>query len=98
MRAVGLSDLDMAARAAECVPPAAREEFARAMIERAHLADKVRKRLGRAMVDGSTGSLYDEACRHDRSRGAGTGESYFSAMAVVLEALRIWRARGDQAS
>jgi len=98
MRAVGLSDLDVAARALLAQPPCDRAGFATRLIAQAHTADLWRKRFGVACPNGGTGSLYAQACLWPRVPSSKCSASYCSALAEVLDALAAWRARGDNVS
>ena len=57
MRAVHLSDLNMAARTLLAVPDTGRRNLAHLLIKNAHLADKYRKKTGRAHPRYGDGSL-----------------------------------------
>lgn len=93
MRSVGLSDLDMAARALLVQPKACWASEARALIEAAHCADIWRKRTGSAHPSGGTGSLYSQAAL-GRPNGLVSCDSlYCEALGAVLDALKGWRAR-----
>lgn len=94
MRRVGLSDLDAAARALMAVPPAVRPAFARALIEAAHCADRVRKRTGQPEPSGATGSLFVQAGLHPQRPAAFACSEYVQSMEAVLQALVAWRGRG----
>lgn len=103
MRAVGLSDLDMAAWALLGLPAGTRQAAMTRMLVAAHCADKWRKRTGRAMPDGATGSLYVQAQLLAAQVGAGAraqagGPAYGLALAVVLSEVQAWRGRMDQGS
>ncbi len=97
MRQIGLSDLDLAARAVMRAPYQ-RAWFAADLIEAAHSADKVCKRTGRAHPSGGTGSLYAQAALHPLAPREVCGADYLAALSVLLEALVAWRARMDHAS
>lgn len=93
MRAVGLTDLDMAARAVMMVPPADQPRFAQGLIAQADLSDRWRKRMGRAHPGGGTGSLYVQASLGPVAMPHQAGPTYCAAMSCVLAALAAWRAR-----
>ncbi len=96
MRRVGLSDLDVAARAVMCAPRENRTALAEALIQRAHDADLWRKRFGSAHPGGGTGSLYAQACLVPRAASSHCDAAYCAALAMVLDALAAWRERGHQ--
>lgn len=96
MRAVGLSDLDVAARALLAWPRRDWAEIARALIEGAHTADIWRKRHGVAHPGGGTGSLYAQASLRPRVPSSECSARYCAALGTVLAALEAWRARIDR--
>ena len=93
MRAVGLSDLDVAARALLGQPQGDWPKVAAQLIVDAHTADVWRKRYGVAHPNGGTGSLYAQASLLPCARSTQCGEQYCAALAQVLAALAQWRAR-----
>lgn len=93
MRAVQLSDLDLAARAVMAAPRSEWDRVATELITQAHVADKWRKRTGRARANGASGSLYAQAALCPVVPAPGCGPSYCAALAHVLRALDRWRAR-----
>ncbi|WP_375281158.1 hypothetical protein [Pseudooctadecabacter sp.] len=93
MRAVGLADLDMAARAVMMVPPADQPVFAERLIAQADVSDRWRKRMGRAHPGGGTGSLYAQASLGAVATSDHAGPAYCAAMSCVLVALAAWRRR-----
>lgn len=93
MREIGLSDLDVATRALLTEPEQVWAAIARGLIDEAHAADLWRKRFGSPHPDGGTGSLYAQASLRDRSATSHCTPRYCAALAVVLEALDIWRDR-----
>ncbi len=93
MRAVGLSDLDGAARVLLARPHAEWADVACTLIEDAHVADLWRKRHRTAHPQGGTGSLCAQASLHARAGTPARGASYCEALQVVLTALSEWRAR-----
>lgn len=96
MRAVGLSDLDVAARALIALPRRDWGDVAHKLINDAHAADKWRKRHGVAHPAGGTGSLYAQAALRPRVATSQCSARYCAALAVVLQALDTWRTRADQ--
>ncbi len=93
MRGVLVGDLEYAVAALLSQDPAIWDDIARAMITQAHLADCARKRLGRAHPQFGTGSLMSAASKRARSRRRNRCDAtYCAALAVVLAALRDWRA------
>ena len=97
MRQVGLTDLDLAARATICAK-GARCQFAADLIEAAHLADKVRKRTGQPVASGGTGSLYAQAAQWPVAPRGLCDAEYLSALSDVISALSAWRSRTDHVS
>lgn len=95
MRKVGLTDLDLAARAVMRAPYH-RVRFAADLIEAAHTADKVRKRTGRGHVGGGTGSLYAQAALCPVAPREACQADYLAALSDVLVALSAWRGRTNQ--
>lgn len=93
MRSVGLSDLDMAARAVLVLPAEDQARGAEGLIWAAHQADLVRKRSGRSAPCGGTGSLYAQAALGEVSPIRDATPAYCTAMAHVLCALEGWRQR-----
>lgn len=93
MRAVGLSDLDVATRALLSLPKDKWANVAADMIEGAHAADLWRKRYGVAHPGGGTGSLYAQATLRPRAATSQCSARYCAALAVVLAALETWRSR-----
>lgn len=96
MRAVGLSDLDLAARVLLMQPQERWRAVVRHMLEAAHTADVWRKRTGRRHPEGGTGSLFVQASLMPRSRAGRSDPRYISALLSVLEGLADWRARGER--
>lgn len=93
MRAVGLSDLDLATRV---LVHQARKDWrttADDLIRNAHCADLWRKRYGVAHPGGGTGSLYAQACLLPRAPSSGCDARYCAALACLLAALEDWRGR-----
>jgi len=93
MRSVGLSDLDVAARAMLMQPRDDWAVFADRLIAEAHTADLWRKRHGVAHPGGGTGSLYAQATLHPRAASSACTARYCAALEVVLAALAAWRVR-----
>ena len=91
MRRVGLTDLDLAARVLLGLPPEHRAAMAMGMLVAAHNADKIRKRLNRAMSGHGDGSLATQALLSGL-RGSGSGDpDYFDCLSILIEAIRGWR-------
>lgn len=93
MRAVGLSDLDLAARAVMSVPPNQQMNFAERLLEEAHLSDLWCKRIGTAHASGGTGSLYMQASVHNTVPLKWSDSAYCGAFCIILQALEAWRER-----
>jgi hypothetical protein len=83
MRPLLPGDLECAVAVVMVQPPEARAGVAAELLAQADLADRFRKRLGRAHPDYGTGSLMSAV--HDAS--------YCAALIVVLTALQDWRGR-----
>ncbi|MFB1024943.1 MAG: hypothetical protein QMC33_06310 [Octadecabacter sp.] len=96
MRSVGLSDLDLAARALLAVPQETWITAAGHLIEAAHAADLWRKRHGRAHPSGETGSLYAQASLCPRVATSPSSARYCAALLAVLQALELWRNRAHR--
>lgn len=97
MRAVGLTDLDMAARALLMVPEARWRDVAADLLAKAHTADLWRKRHGVAHPAGGTGSLYAQAALLPRAASSECSARYCAALGVVLAQLKHWRGRHHRA-
>jgi hypothetical protein len=93
MRAVGLSDLDVATRALLASPRAQWPEMARQLVEEAHAADLWRKRYGVGHPKGGTGSLYAQACLYAPVASSRCTAAYLSALKEVVIAVEDWRNR-----
>jgi hypothetical protein len=96
MRSVGLSDLDLAARALLAVPQETWTAAAGQLIEAAHTADLWRKRHGRAHPSGGTGSLYAQASLCPRVATSPPSARYCAALLAVLQAVELWRNRAHR--
>jgi len=90
VRRAGLGDLHHAARAVQAVPAAVQQSFCAELLCRAHMADKVVKRLGRLHHDWGDGSLRTAALAHPRvpEKDVGTPE-YLVALACVAMAVSV---------
>ena len=93
MRPILQGDLIMAARAVLLLAPSARFGAMRRMLEEAHCADRIRKRLGRSHPLWGNGALIDRAMRVPLYRGSLFGPEYLQALALVLAVIAEWRAR-----
>ena len=98
MRAVGLSDLDVAVRAVMQVPLSQQEGFAADLIERAHISDIWRKRYGKTHPSGGTGSLFTQASLHPLGTASPADPRYCHALGIVLNKLNQWRGRFHKVS
>ena len=96
MRAVGLSDLDLAARVVVSVPPDKQLSFVRQLLDDAHASDLWRKRHGTAHPSGGTGSLYSQAALHRVSTEAPVDRAYCASLGAVLQGLEAWRDRNHK--
>lgn len=96
MRRIGLSDLDMAARALVHAQPLDPQGFVSELLDDAHMADIARKRLGWVPRVCGTGSLYAQAEVLRPPFRSPNDPEYLSALAVVSEALIAWRTRLHQ--
>lgn len=88
MRAVHLTDLDIAARVLAGQGCAARDRLARRMIAFARLADLYRKRTGKPHPRWGAGALQDAARRLGPVTDADArSDAYRSGLAAILKAL-----------
>ena len=86
MRAVLLADLEQGARALLARPNCDWPDLAALMIAQARLADKYRKRTGRAHPDWGNGTLHDRAIRLPRAPiRYPTPEGFHNALSVLLQ-------------
>ena len=94
MRPVLPGDLDCAVAVVMAQPPETRADVAAKLLAQADLADRYRKRLGRAHPIYGTGSLMSAALGWPVGpRRRVYDASYCAALIVVLTALQQWRAR-----
>jgi len=93
MRAIGLSDLDLAARALMCVPASQQRAVAARLLEDADVCDRWRRRFGTIHPSGGTGSLYAQAALGAVTSVSTVGPDYIAAFQVVLQAVSDWRTR-----
>jgi hypothetical protein len=94
MRPLLPGDLDCAVAVVMAQPPEARAGVAAELLAQADLADRFRKRLGRAHPVYGTGSLMSAALGWpDAPRGRVHDTSYCAALIVVLTAVQDWRGR-----
>ena len=92
MRAVLSVDLDFAARAALTVPPGKRVALVYALCEQAHIADRFRKRTGRATPGLGDGTLTAAATQNALAPIPRRYDAVWcSALADVLEGFAAWR-------
>lgn len=92
-------DLDCAVAVVMAQPPQARAEVAERLLYEADVADRFRKRLGRAHPVYGTGSLMSAALGWpDAPRGRVYDASYCAALIVVLTAVQDWRRRDGRHS
>jgi len=92
MRQVLPTDLDRCARVLMASPEPARRDLVARIIGRADLADRYRKRLGRALAGAGDGTL--SSATQDLSIAARPGHCsalYCDCLALVLAALADWR-------
>ncbi|MGD9917900.1 MAG: hypothetical protein AB7U46_07760 [Paenirhodobacter sp.] len=97
MRAISHGDLILAARAVRGLPVARRPELLARMLEEAHVADRYRKRLGRAHPRWGNGSLMARAMAEPLAPEGWPDAEALEALAQVIAAVRLWRARGFSA-
>ncbi|WP_342075405.1 hypothetical protein [Yoonia sp. SS1-5] len=84
MRHAGLADIEAAARVLRLVAPAARHQVIAQLCDAADLADKYRKRLGRAHPVLGHGTLMSAAyCLPMASRPSATDPAYLACLQVV---------------
>ena len=94
MRPLGPGDLDCAVAVVMRQPPVERKAVAARLLFEADVADRYRKRLGRAHPVYGSGSVLSAALRWpDGPRGRVYDASYCAALIVVLTAVQDWRAR-----
>jgi hypothetical protein len=87
-------DLDCAVAVVMGQPPEARAGVAALLLAQADLADRYRKRLGRAHPAFGTGSLMSAALNWPEGpRRRVYDASYCAALIVVLTAVQDWRGR-----
>ncbi len=92
MRAVLSVDLDFAARAALTVPPGKRAALVYALCEQAHIADRVRKRTGRAKPGLGDGTLTAAATQNALAPPPRFyNAAWCSVLEDVLHGLAAWR-------
>ena len=94
MRPLLPGDLDCAVAVVMAQPPEDRPRVAAQLLAQADVADRYRKRLGRAHPVFGTGSLMSAALGWpDAPRGGVYDASYCVALIVVLTAVQDWRGR-----
>ncbi|MFQ6548839.1 hypothetical protein AADZ90_012850 [Aestuariibius sp. 2305UL40-4] len=92
MRAVLSVDIDFAARAALMVPPDKRAALVYALCERAHIADRIRKKTGRASAGLGDGTLTAAAAQVVLApRSPRYDIAWCDALEDVLTGLAAWR-------
>ena len=95
MRPILPGDLDCAVAVVLAQPPARRAAVAAHLLAQADIADRYRKRFGRAHPAFGTGSLMSAALGWpDRPPQRVYDAAYCAGLIVVLTALRDWRGRG----
>jgi hypothetical protein len=97
MRAVRVGDLDEALRVLLAQPEGDWPQLVREMLDRAHAADKLRKRTGRSHPQWGTGSLMSQARSRQQAAYPLRHDSNALAALVAL-ATAILRWRSDRAS
>jgi len=98
MRAVGVSDLDLAARVVVSVSPDKQLSFVRQLLDDAHASDLWRKRHGTTHPSGGTGSLYAQAALYGATMEVPVDRAYCTSLGVVLQGLEAWRDRNHKVS
>ncbi len=91
MRPIPPPDIDILTRVVLVLPPAARSATVRAILDRADLADRFRKRLGRVHPEHGDGSVLWLAARCDRTPHRFCDAAYWAALDTVVGAVRAWR-------
>lgn len=92
MRRPDLNDLDAATRVLLARPRADWTRVAAILVSEAHVSDRVRKRLMRAIPGRGSGALGAEAMHWRRVPPRATCDAtYCAAMVEVLAALATWR-------
>ena len=98
MRPILPADLDLAARVLMSAPIADRRAVIAQLIAQADIADRYRKKLGKAHPLFGGGSLMAAALRHDHGAPARQCDDHYCAcLAEVLSALAAHRRRSDTA-
>lgn len=88
MRAIHLSDIHFAACKLRCLPPREIEQRMARALAKAHIADKVRKRLGRAHPDFGLGTLISALDDGEPSHAPDRCDRhYLNALSQVVAAL-----------
>lgn len=88
MRPVYLSDLDAATRVVLAAADADRPNVAQRLVQRADIADRYRKRLGKAHPVFGTGTLTSAACSLSRAPSVSCDARYRTCLGLVLAALK----------
>jgi hypothetical protein len=88
MRPILPPDIDLLTRVALSLPPADRARAVAMLLDRADLADRYRKRLGRVHPEFGDGSVHWLAGRMDPVRQAFCDAAYCRALATVAGAIR----------
>lgn len=89
MRPVHIADLDMVTRHLLALPPNDWAQTAKVIVEHADLADRFRKRTGRAHPQYGSGTLASAIMRHvNAAQPARCDTLYLDALDVVVNALR----------
>lgn len=93
MRAITQGDVSAATRAVLNLPADVRSAAVRAMLEKAHAADRFRKRCGRAHPVWGNGSLMGIALsvRNRMGEPRLSDLGHLEAMATVIDAILDWR-------
>ncbi len=88
MRRVQLADLDAAVRALTCCARPVRPAMAANLLERAHIADKYRKRTGKIHPQFGSGTLSSAAAQFPQATGPAPLEAErLDAFACMIKAL-----------
>jgi len=98
MRPILPTDLDIAARVLMTIPKIERRAFVARLIAQADVADRYRKRLGRAHPHYGSGSLMAAALRHDHQAPTRhCNDLYCACLAEVLCGIAEYRTCGRAA-
>lgn len=89
MRPISIVDIEVAARVLLCVPPNGHADLMAELLQRADIADRYRKRLGRRHPVFGSGTLMSAAQNYPQSgRPAFIRKEMLQALSSVINALK----------